>query len=258
MSLDFTLGKYAQLCETIQRLACPVMTIKAFLETGQPKKFIVVLRHDVDRNLPSAIRMAELEASYDLQATYYMRKTRAVFKAPQMKYLNQLGHEVGYHYETLNKAYGNSQRAMNIFSSELQKFRQIVPVDTISMHGSPLMPWNNLDLWQTHNFSDYNLLGEAYLSVDYSQLFYFTDTGRSWAAGRYNIRDRVNSQRSQAFIESSDDLIAFLNKKPDCPVLINTHPNRWTTGKLAWAVSATYDFVVNRAKWLIASIYQQG
>ncbi len=249
MSLDFTLGKYAQLCNAIKHLACPVMTISQFLKAGQPQEFVIVLRHDVDRALPRAIDMADLEAAYGIRATYYLRKTRTVFQETEIKYLHQLGHEVGYHYEVLSKARGNREQALNIFVNELAQFRRIVPVETISMHGSPLLPWNNLDLWRTNDFRDYDLLGEAYLSIDYTNLYYFTDTGRSWCAGRYNIRDRTDSQHPPQEICTTDDLHLFLTGLPERPVIINAHPNRWTRNWLAWLFSAASDWAINQIKW---------
>lgn len=257
MNRDFTLEKYTQLCQTLKRLACPVMTVKQFLAAGQPQDFVLVLRHDVDRALPSAIQMADLEATYGLQATYYVRTTRAVFQAAELRHLSQSGHEVGYHYEVLTRAGGNMQRAIAMFDQELAQFRQIVPVETISMHGSPLMPWNNLDLWRAHDFRDYDLRGEAYLSIDYSNVYYFTDTGRSWDVGRYNLRDHAPSRQPPREIRTTDDLLRFLREMPDCPVFINAHPNRWTTGYPAWMISATSDWMINQVKWAFSLVRQQ-
>ncbi len=257
MSLDFTLGKYAEFCAAIRTLSCPVMTVKQFLEAGQPEDFVLILRHDVDRSLQSAVRMAELEAAYGLHATYYLRIARAVFRAPEITYLSRLGHEVGYHYEVLTKARGSKQRAIALFAQELEQFRHLVPVDTISMHGSPLMPWNNLDIWQTYDFKDYGLLGEAYLSINYWNVYYFTDTGRRWDAERYNLRDRVASRKPPRRIHTTDDLISFLIETRDGPVLINTHPNRWAANRATWLISAASDWVINRAKWVISLIYKR-
>ncbi|MCI0395880.1 MAG: hypothetical protein L0332_01065 [Chloroflexi bacterium] len=257
MSRDFTLAKYARLCQAIQQLACPVMTMCQFLEAGQPRHMLVVLRHDIDRSLASAVRMAELESGYGIRATYYARVTRSVFRPAGLKRLAQLGHEVGYHYEVLARARGDHQKAIQKFAEELALFRQVIPVTTISMHGSPLSPWNNLDLWQTVDFAAYGLLGEAYLSVDYSELHYFTDTGRTWDATRYNIRDRVASRHSPTPVHSTDDLISFLTGVADRPVLLNTHPNRWTTGLLAWSTNATADWLINQVKWLAARFHRK-
>lgn len=257
MNLDFTLERYAQLCETVQSLSCPVMTVKQFLEAGQPQNFVVVLRHDVDRALPSAIRMANLEATYGIYATYYMRTTRAVFRPLEIRHLSQLGHEIGYHYEVLAKARGNTQQAITIFEQELEQFRQIAPVDTISMHGSPLTPWHNLDLWQTYDFKDYSLMGEAYLSINYSNLYYFTDTGRSWDAGRYNLRDRAASLKFSRKVATTDDLVNFLSETRDKPVLINAHPNRWATNWFTWGIGTVSDWTVNQVKLVISLMRQR-
>jgi len=160
MNLDFTLSKYAQICEAVKHCACPIMTVSQFLEAGQPKESVIILRHDVDRDLSKAVEMANLEASFGLQATYYFRKIRSVFRKDQIKQLSQLGHEVGYHYEVLTKTRGNNEQALKLFEQELAEFREVVPVETISMHGSPLTPWNNLDLWRVYDFRDFNLSGE--------------------------------------------------------------------------------------------------
>ena len=252
MSRDFTLAKYAHLCETIEKLDCPVMTIRQFLEAGQPQKFVVVLRHDVDRQLARAIAMAELEAAYGFPSTYYFRTTQAVFRPTALKHLHKLGHEVGYHYEVLTKTWGNTEKAGSLFDRELKKFRQIVPVHTASMHGSPLMPWNNLDFWQAYCIQAYDLLGEAYLSIDYSNMYYFTDTGRSWNAGRYNLRDHTGSRQPQKIVQTTDDLMHFLTKSPNSPVFINTHPNRWTSNWSGWMLSMVSDWLINQVKWAVS------
>jgi hypothetical protein len=198
------------------------------------------------------MRMAELEAAYDIGATYYVRVTKAVFRAPEIRRLSELGHEVGYHYEVLARAKGSQRRAIAMFERELEQIRKIAPVHTISMHGSPLSPWNNLDLWQSYDFRDFDVVGEASLSIDYSNAYYFSDTGRDWDAARHNLRDRVPSRKPSCEIRSTSDLIDFVAETHDCPVFINVHPNRWVTGWVAWCVSLASDWAINQAKWLIS------
>ncbi len=252
---DFTLDMYRRLCVAIRELACPVWTIRDYLQQDQPDGLAVVLRHDVDRDLNSALRLAALEAEHGLSATYYFRTTPAVFQPEAIQRVERLNHEVGYHYEVLSKTRGDRQRAAALFQRELNAFRQIASVDTISMHGSPLLPWHNLDLWQTLDWSDYDLLGEAFLSVDYRRVYYFTDTGRSWNADRFNIRDRTAARRPAVVVHTTPDLIAFLCGRPDAPVFINAHPNRWTHTPLAWTVSAAADWGSNYAKWFLSRFY---
>ena len=252
MNPDFTFKKYAQFCRTLQQLACPVMTAKKFLDVGQPSGFTVILRHDIDRRIQDALAMARLEARYEICATYYVRMTAAVFKPDEIREFAGLGHEVGYHYEALAKARGDVARAKEIFERELNELRQIVSIDTISMHGSPLSPWNNLDLWKTCDYHDYNITGEFSLSIDYARLYYFTDTGRSWDADRYNIRDRVPARKHKQNVHTTEDLIEFLHNASDAPVLINTHPNRWAATPQRWCISTVSDFFINRIKWIIS------
>jgi hypothetical protein len=228
------------------------MTVRDFLKAGQPGGLRVILRHDVDRRMSAALRMAELESRYDIAATYYVRTTRAVFHPKALRYLHALGHEVGYHYEVLAKANGNMERAIALFQEELHHFREIVPVDTVSMHGSPLSRWNNLDLWKKQNISDYDVVGDAVLTIDRQNLYYFTDTGRSWDAGKYNLRDRMDARQPPHKVDTTDDLIVFLKGTPDCPVYISAHPNRWAENWLTWSVGAASDWAINQAKWAIA------
>ncbi len=252
MNPDFTLKTYAKLCRTLQGLSCSVMTVKEFIDSGQPQDFVVVLRHDVDRAVESAVKMAKLEADYDMRSTYYVRMTPGAFKPAEIRELASLGHDVGYHYECLSRAKGDVARAIQIFERELDEFRQIVSVDTISMHGSPLSPWNNLDIWNSCDYRKFGIAGELGITIDYSNLYYFTDTGRSWDAGRYNIRDHTPSLKHHKQIYHTDDLIGFLETCGDTPVFINAHPNRWADTRAGWWVGTVSDYIINQIKWLIS------
>jgi hypothetical protein len=251
MTLDFTLDKYSKLCTTIQNLHCPIMTVSQFLQSGQPQECVVIVRHDIDRGLSSALNMAELEASFGIRSTYYVRMTRQVYKPDVLAKVQALGHELGYHYEVLTRTRGDLGEAVLTLKKELDLLRQVGTVETASMHGSPLSPIDNRDLWQRCDMREYGLLGEAYLSIDYSGVYYFTDTGRSWDRDRFNLRDRVASRPTAAKVHTTDDLCVWLDKRPDGPLLLNVHPNRWSASKWAWSSSLVSDWIVNFAKLLI-------
>jgi hypothetical protein len=253
MTRDFTLNKYAELCEALKSLSCPIMTVRDFLNAGPPSDFSVILRHDVDRGMNAALRMAELEADMGIAATYYVRTRPGVFKPEALKRLHHLGHEVGYHYEVLAKTKGNQTQAIALFERELKRFREIVPVETISMHGSPLSRWNNLNLWRAHHFEDYSLK-DAILSIKTKEMCYFTDTGRCWDADRYNIRDRVNSLRPPSETHATDDLVNFLSAEPNISIYINTHPNRWAINLAGWGLGAVSDWTINRIKFFMQGL----
>jgi len=251
MTIDFTLQKYTELCQTVCQLDCPVMKVRDFFNAGQPRGFLVVLRHDVDRQMNAALQMAILESRFGISSSYYVRKQPSVFIPQAIQQLSALGHEVGYHYEVLAKTKGNVERAIQLFGDDLQSFRELVPVSTISMHGSPLSRWNNLDLWLKHSFEGYDV-GDAVLSLDSQEIFYFTDTGRAWDAERFNIRDTMKSKTPSRKLHTTDDLIVFLQEKHPFPVFVNAHPNRWAAGWLSWCMGSVSDWVINCIKWVVA------
>ena len=53
-----------------------------------------------------------------------------------------MGHEIGYHYENMAKCNGTFEMAIEDFKNNLKKLREIAPVYTICMHGSPRSRWD--------------------------------------------------------------------------------------------------------------------
>ena len=106
---DFTLEKYEELCLTLLNSNYTPLTVYSYLILsclgGQKNNNnkLVVLRHDIDRRPMNALQMAELEHELGIQSTYYFRFPYT-FKPDIIGKINDLGHEVGYHYEVLSKA----------------------------------------------------------------------------------------------------------------------------------------------------------
>ena len=209
---------------------------------------VVILRHDVDARPENARHMGRLEHGLGLRATYYFRAVPATYKPEVIQTLSQWGHEVGYHYETLSKTKGDFNAAIELFQRELAVMRTLCDVSTISMHGKPMSPWDNRRLWEGHDFNDYGLIGECYLSIDYTRVAYLTDTGRTWGDTAANVRDRVPGRQDLAGIVSTDDLISALEQGRYGHWLILTHPQRWA--RTAWErpLYLAHDTLVNGAK----------
>ena len=115
------------------------------------------------------------------------------------------------------------------------------------MHGSPLSKWNELDLWKDNDFKDYNINGEAFTSLDFDKIYYFTDTGRTWNNSRFNVRDRVSSKLNHPLVNDSNELINEI-KRINSPLCINTHPQRWTDNSFAWYKELINQAVKNQGK----------
>ncbi|MEQ8192073.1 MAG: hypothetical protein ABRQ39_29185 [Candidatus Eremiobacterota bacterium] len=182
-----------------------------------------------------ALKMAQIENRLGISSTYYFRKTPEVFNPKVIGMVADLGHEVGYHYEVLDKASGDHCKAIKIFNSELDDFRRICSVDTICMHGNPTSKWLNRDIWLFYTLFDYKLIGEAYLSLDFNRIHYISDTGRSWNS-EARVKDYVSGTSNSAFksIKKTPNLIKILNKKIIRQVCINVHPQRWSDEMSPW------------------------
>ena len=264
--LDFTLPKYIELCKKMVNSDYELLTVEKYLSMKKkPDKFII-LRHDVDDgiDLPYTLKMARAEAELGIAATYYFRTHNDVFKEDVIREVASLGHEIGYHYDVLCEAEGDYERAIELFELELNKLRGVCDVKTIAMHGGPLAsgltaatfsdmlkiiksmlkgrrtfaPWASKDLWKVYDFRKYGIIGDAYLSIDFNEVVYLSDTNRSWSDTKRRIKDRIDGGR-EATVKSTDDLMKIIEEGSLQKMLILTHPPNWRDdfrGWLSWLI----------------------
>jgi len=252
MSLDFTIEKYTDLCEAIAFSGYTPLTVRAYLETRDLPSKLIVMRHDVDTSPKNEPMTALVENDFGISATYYFRYKGGVFRPDVMRKIAAMGHEIGYHYETLDRAKGDSEKALEMFKHELAAFREVADVRTISMHGNPLTRWDNRNLWRKHDFRDFGVLGEAYLS--FRDILYLSDTGRTWSPA-HKVKDVLpldansEGQRLTAReVYSTDDVIKLVETGQHDRLYLLTHAGRWGTSTFDWVVSLLQDSAVNIVK----------
>lgn len=219
--MDFTLKKYKQLLEAI---GSGDYRLIRKISRGN------ILRHDVDKSLQNALIMAELESRLGIKTTYYFR-VPATFSPAIINQIYNLGHEIGFHYECLDKAKGDYKKAVEIFEREWKLFRKWNS-KTICMHGNPLSKFDNRDLWKKHDFKKFGIKAEAYLSVDFSKIDYFTDTGRAWNKESASVKDKTGEKLMQ--IKNTDQLISLIKNKKLKNFYILAHSCRWNDNFLLW------------------------
>lgn len=236
--MDFTLEKYNQL-------------LLALKESGMHFH----LRHDVDLLPYNSLRTAQMEADLELKATYYFRCVPESYNEHVIRAIAALGHEIGYHYESLTTCKGNREAAYKDFCHNLEQLRKLAPIHSICMHGSPRSPWDSRDLWQHYDYHALGIDHEPYLDTDFSQTLYLTDTGRRWDGFRVSVRDKIPHYQDQwekqgLVFHSTDQLIRQL-QTPNSPLrqsgyslLITTHPQRWNPIGLRYV----REFVAQTAK----------
>lgn len=247
---DFTVEAYSELLKALIDAGYRAQTFKQYLQS--PAHKTVILRHDVDRRPLNALRFAKLEKDMGLESTYFFRIVPEVFKPSVIRAIAGMGHEIGYHYEDMDPAKGDPARAIVSFKKNLELLRKHAEVDTICMHGSPLSKYDNKDLWQDYSYRDYSILGEPYFDLDYSKIFYITDTSRRWNDQGASIRDKVKSP-FQYEIQSTWQLIELI-REDALPqhLMINTHPQRWDDQLALWARELVWQSVKNVVKGFVS------
>ncbi|MWV65481.1 hypothetical protein GRS48_11730 [Halorubrum sp. JWXQ-INN 858] len=255
MPRDFTQGAYAALLDAALDEGYEFLTVRDYLRrTDLPDRFLIV-RHDVDRKPGNALSLARIETLRGVETTYYVRTVDSAWDPAIVRRLAELGHEVGYHYEDLDRADGDPRGARESFASNLARVRRLVDVDTVCMHGNPLTSHDNRDLWNTADLDAFGLLGEAYLSMDFTDVTYFSDTGRTWEDGVLKVKDHTMGEGEKRVSATSTwDLIGLLRGGEVDRACLLVHPERWTGSYPEYLSQRTKDLAVNVAKHGIQAV----
>ncbi len=257
---DFRLANLKELIEVLLRKEYNFILFKEFERSKSNK--VIILRHDVDLLPENSLRTAELEKEKEICGAYYFRIIPETFDADIIKRIYELGHEIGYHYETVEKVTSDKvtelqsdeeikreeiiDRAYELFCEELEMFRKIVPISTVCMHGSPRAKYDNKMIWEKYDYKELGIVGEPYFDVDWNVFGYLTDTGRRWNGDKYNVRDKVNSKYKFDF-KMTDDIIRNVEMLPD-KMMITVHPQRWTEDNVLWVKELVWQNAKNLVK----------
>lgn len=97
----FTHDRYRELLDALRREG---YEFRSFY--GPAAKDSVLLRHDVDLSVVSALRMAQLEANMGIESTYHFLLTSPLYNPfepatrERIERIDELGHEVALHFST--------------------------------------------------------------------------------------------------------------------------------------------------------------
>ncbi len=247
---DFTLKIYRELLDAFIAKGYTIYTYENYLKL-KPLDYYIVLRHDIDKSPQNALKMAMLENKIGVKSTYYFRILKCSNNPSIIKKIVELGHEIGYHYEDLTIANGNVDKAIKYFKTNLEYFRKYYDVKTIVYHGSPITKWANEDIWKEFDYKDYGILGEPFLDVDFNENFYLTDTGRSWNALKYSVRDKVNQRNHHYYNNTSDIIYSIKDGSFPRKVFLNIHSQRWHKMFFPWVWELIFQNIKNQIKRII-------
>ena len=221
---DFTLSQYSALLDALKAYGFQSLT----------------LRHDVDLKPQNSLRTAQLEADKGMLGIYYFRAVPESWDETVIRGIAALGHEIGYHYESLTTCNGDVDKAYEDFCKNLDALRKIVPVRSICMHGSPRSPYDSKDIWKKYNYHALGIENEPYLDTDFSKVFYLTDTGRRWDGYKVSVRDKIPQYQDEwtdrgLIFHTTDDIIKGLRVGViPKDLMMTVHPQRWNPFGFAW------------------------
>jgi hypothetical protein len=280
---DFTLRIHRKLLTELLESGYQFLTFTEYFKDSQKGKRYIILRHDVDKKPLCSLRMAEAESELGINGTYFFRVIRNQIPRKVIERIAKMGHEIGYHYDDMNAASGNAERALDMFKKNLAQLREVAPVTAACMHGSPMSRYDNRDLWQNFEYRDLGIVSEPYFDIDFNKVLYLTDTGRRWDGEKVSIRDKVRSNGSGAMgkrenrrrktearkqhiksnkdsfrdvpairLHSTGDIISAIKKSvlPE-KIMLTVHPQRWTDDYLLWIKEFFWQRIKNLIKWLI-------
>ena len=257
-NLDFTLTKYNQFIQTLKECGYFFLTFEQYCsdKPNLAENRYAILRHDVDLRASHSLVTAKMEHKLEIDASYYFRVVPQSNVPEIIKAIADMGHEIGYHYEDMTLCEGDTEKAIEHFKQQLNYFRRFYPVKTICMHGSPRSRFDGRDLWKHYDYHDFGIAGEPYFDVDFSKVFYLTDTGRRWDGFNVSVRDKIPVYQDEwvekgLVYHSTDDIIAAADAG-NLPkqMMITTHPQRWTDKEVDWLV----EFVSQSAKNVVKKI----
>jgi hypothetical protein len=190
------------------------------MEGASPASRYLILRHDVDQQPPSALKMASIDADFGVRGTWYFRWRTAHPRV--VTAIAERGNSIGLHYETLTRtvrARGISEvtdalleECRQTLRREVEVFRQrFGEIRSICPHGDTRVPG-------THNHALVRGVDPAGFGVMFD--------------GNEIMRDR----RLGAWITDRRDPFSWkdgtdpheLFASGATPILAVVHPNNWS------------------------------
>ncbi|MCA9295277.1 MAG: sulfotransferase [Phycisphaerales bacterium] len=206
---------------------------EAATEARDTDKDILILRHDVDHDIATAVRMAEWEHEHGLRATYCILHTAWYYgeyasrgmvhyqeMLDQCLYMQSLGHEINLHNNYIVQGLETGVEPRALMEAELYFLRSHgLQVPGSSTHGDGLcrkLDFRNYELFRESVYEERGgartirqrghevrlgdlpmaQLGLAYEAYDLPRDLYVTDSGGQLRC-RKNTRGRAGQRRSQ-------------------------------------------------------------
>ncbi len=231
----FVYKNWENFCEKLQEKG--IISIPA-CEVNSDSYSYLVLKHDVETDVSHAYEIAKIENSFGHRGSYYVQAylLEDSKNVELLQKMQQMGHEISYHYDVMDSCKGNLEAAIEEFEKNRHMFEDNgFPIITVCQHGNPVVErvgyTSNRDFFRSSrvcdlypNISDIMVNYKEQIPTEY---LYFSDAGRMFK----QIYDPINND----IVNSDDKNIPFANLDAlmnalctDGGNIISMHPHRWT------------------------------
>lgn len=247
----FVYKKWERFCKSLFNKG--MLSLPAKSVTKDNKSFLV-LKHDVETNVKKAFKLAKIEKKYNHCGSYYVQAY--LLNNPKnvkiLQNIQRMGHEVSYHYDVMDFAKGDIEKADAEFNKNLSLFeKEGFEIATVCQHGNPLIErigytsnrdfFRNPDIQSKYsNISDIMVNYKTSRQIDY---LYYSDAGRVFKLVFDPLfNDVVNSDDKNISYRDLKELEESLNNQGR--YIISTHPHRWCASSLAYSFKALFFKIV--------------
>ena len=206
----------------------------------------VVLKHDVETDVPKAFKMAQIEQKYGHCGSYYVQAylMNDESNVDMLKKMQDMGHEISYHYDVMDSCKGDLEKAISEFDANVRLFvNNGFELKTLCQHGNPIVErvgyTSNRDFFRSERVqSIYPKMAD--IMVDFKKKYeteylYFSDAGRHFQLIYDPINnDVIKSDDKNVLYKDTDELLGALSENGGN--IISTHPHRWTKSAFKYII----------------------
>lgn len=143
--MAITFSKYEKLLKKIKKLNYEFICASQFKNFSEKEKVFVINKHDIEKSTKKALKVAQIESKLELKSTYYFQDY-LISKASDISNIlkiKDLGHEIGYHYDCLDRFNGNYDLAIDDFIKNINTFLSLgIKIKSICPHGNAAIKRN--------------------------------------------------------------------------------------------------------------------
>lgn len=241
--MNFVFKNWRKFCTALREVGFQSVSADR-IESSMTK--YIVLKHDVETDVKRAYDIACIEhetghcGSYYVQA-YLLKQENNV---NLLKKMQDMGHEISYHYDVMDSCKGNIDQAIEEFEKNRILFENYgFPIKTVCQHGNPIVERvgyaSNRDFFRSErvqkiypDISDIMVNYQRDYMTDYQ---YFSDAGRLFKYIYDPLNNDIEDTSKKDVVYSDfDELLRSLN--PENRYMISIHPHRWTKSSFLYMV----------------------